>query len=56
MADLYRDDPLLGPALARGLQTETMAKAAANGTSVVCRANTKVPSICVLPPTYVTAM
>ena len=27
LQDLYRDDPLLGPALARGLQTETMAKA-----------------------------
>jgi len=26
LADLYRDDPLLGPALARGLATETMAK------------------------------
>ena len=26
LQDLYRDDPLLGPALARGLQTETMAK------------------------------
>jgi uncharacterized protein (DUF1501 family) len=27
LQDLYKDDPLLGPALARGLQTETMAKA-----------------------------
>ena len=26
LQDLYKDDPLLGPALARGLQTETMAK------------------------------
>lgn len=26
LQDLYRDDPLLGPALARGLQTETMAR------------------------------
>ncbi|HEX7948451.1 MAG TPA: hypothetical protein VF495_27550, partial [Phenylobacterium sp.] len=26
LQDLYRNDPLLGPALARGLQTETMAK------------------------------
>ncbi len=26
LADLYRNDPLLGPALARGLATETMAK------------------------------
>ncbi len=27
LQDLYRDDPLLGPALARGLQTETLAQA-----------------------------
>lgn len=26
LQDLYRDDPLLGPALARGLQTETLAR------------------------------
>ena len=26
LQDLYKDDPLLGPALARGLQTETMAQ------------------------------
>jgi len=26
LQDLYKDDPLLGPALARGLQTETLAK------------------------------
>ena len=26
LMDLYRDDPLLGPALARGLETETMAQ------------------------------
>ena len=33
LQDLYRDDPLLGPALARGLQTEAMAKmiGASNG-------------------------
>jgi len=29
LQDLYRNDPLLGPALARGLATEVMAKAAA---------------------------
>lgn len=28
LQDLYRDDPVLGPALARGLATETMAQAA----------------------------
>ncbi|MBS0362869.1 MAG: DUF1501 domain-containing protein [Proteobacteria bacterium] len=28
LQDLYRNDPLLGPALARGLETETMAKVA----------------------------
>jgi len=27
LQDLYKDDPLLGPALARGLQTETLARA-----------------------------
>jgi uncharacterized protein (DUF1501 family) len=31
LQDLYRNDPLLGPALARGLATETMAKAATAG-------------------------
>jgi len=31
LQDLYRDDPLLGPALARGLATETMAKDATAG-------------------------
>jgi uncharacterized protein (DUF1501 family) len=31
LQDLYRDDPLLGPALARGLATETMAKEATAG-------------------------
>ncbi|HEY3947744.1 DUF1501 domain-containing protein [Phenylobacterium sp.] len=31
LQDLYRNDPLLGPALARGLETETMAKAATAG-------------------------
>lgn len=30
LQDLYRNDPLLGPALARGLQTEAMAEVAAN--------------------------
>src|SRR6185436_18195540 len=39
LQDLYRDDPLLGPALARGLQTETMAKAsgAADGGDMAMR-------------------
>jgi uncharacterized protein (DUF1501 family) len=31
LADLYAGDPLLGPALARGLQTEAMAEAAMQG-------------------------
>ncbi|HZZ66608.1 MAG TPA: DUF1501 domain-containing protein [Phenylobacterium sp.] len=31
LQDLYRNDPLLGPALARGLATETMAKEATAG-------------------------
>ncbi len=31
LQDLYRDDPLLGPALARGLQTEVMARQTAAG-------------------------
>src|SRR5205814_9482727 len=31
LQDLYRNDPLLGPALARGLATETMAKDATAG-------------------------
>jgi uncharacterized protein (DUF1501 family) len=31
LQDLYRNDPLLGPALARGLETETMAKDATAG-------------------------
>jgi uncharacterized protein (DUF1501 family) len=31
LQDLYRDDPLLGPALARGLATEDMARAAMMG-------------------------
>jgi len=31
LQDLYRDDPVLGPALARGLATETMAQAAISG-------------------------
>ncbi|WP_332768760.1 DUF1501 domain-containing protein [Phenylobacterium sp.] len=31
LQDLYRDDPVLGPALARGLATETMAQAAMSG-------------------------
>jgi uncharacterized protein (DUF1501 family) len=31
LQDLYRNDPLLGPALAKGLATETMAKAATAG-------------------------
>ncbi len=37
LQDLYRDDPLLGPALARGLQTEDMARAtgAARGTGIM---------------------
>ena len=30
LQDLYRDDPVLGPALAQGLSTEAMAKAAAS--------------------------
>ena len=33
LQDLYRNDPLLGPALARGLATETMAKDATAGLS-----------------------
>ena len=33
LQDLYRSDPLLGPALARGLATETMAKDATAGMS-----------------------
>jgi uncharacterized protein (DUF1501 family) len=33
LQDLYRNDPLLGPALARGLETETMAQAAMSGLS-----------------------
>lgn len=33
LQDLYRNDPLLGPALARGLVTETMAKEATAGLS-----------------------
>jgi uncharacterized protein (DUF1501 family) len=28
LQDLYRNDPLMGPAFARGLETETMAQAA----------------------------
>ena len=32
LQDLYADDPLLGPALASGLQTEAMAQAASDGT------------------------
>ncbi|WP_309643510.1 DUF1501 domain-containing protein [Phenylobacterium sp.] len=31
LQDLYKDDPVLGPALARGLATETMAQSAMNG-------------------------
>jgi len=31
LQDLYKDDPVLGPALARGLATEAMAQAAASG-------------------------
>ncbi|WP_374570993.1 DUF1501 domain-containing protein [Phenylobacterium sp.] len=31
LQDLYKDDPLLGPALARGLETEAMAEAATGG-------------------------
>jgi len=31
LQDLYRDDPVLGPALARGLETEAMARAALAG-------------------------
>ena len=30
LADLYAKDPILGPALASGLQTQSMAKAAAS--------------------------
>jgi uncharacterized protein (DUF1501 family) len=33
LQDLYKNDPLLGPALARGLQTEVMAQAAMTGLS-----------------------
>jgi uncharacterized protein (DUF1501 family) len=32
LMDLYADDPLLGPGLARGLQTEAMASASGDGT------------------------
>ena len=32
LQDLYADDPLLGPALATGLQTEAMAQASSDGT------------------------
>jgi uncharacterized protein (DUF1501 family) len=33
LQDLYKDDPLLGPALARGLETEVMAQAAMGGST-----------------------
>lgn len=35
LQDLYRDDPLLGPALARGLATETLARETGAGASQV---------------------
>jgi len=34
LQDLYKDDPLLGPALARGLQTEAMARESGASTAV----------------------
>jgi uncharacterized protein (DUF1501 family) len=37
LQDLYRDDPLLGPALASGLETEAMARMAADGDPVALR-------------------
>lgn len=43
LQDLYRNDPLLGPALARGLATETMAKDATAGlepTAMMTKAST----------------
>ena len=39
LQDLYKDDPLLGPALARGLATETMAQEAMTGVAQMSSAD-----------------
>lgn len=44
LQDLYRDDPILGPALARGLATEAMAQAAMTNLAAPAETPTAMPA------------